>query len=457
MASLLAAQPLDLGARRELFVDHHLIERMQEVELRLAAPVDAGAVLALDRPWEGAFSAYFTVLRDGNRFRLYYRGVPKSGKDGRTEEVTCTAESENGVHWTRPELDIHLVNGARTNIILAGEAPFSHNFSPFIDTRTGAPAAERYKALAGLASSGLVAFVSSDGYRWRKLRDTPVIPTPQRTAFDSQNVAFWSEAEQCYVSYFRTWHAAGGTGYRWISRATSKDFLTWSEPQEMSFGDAPPEHLYTNQTAPYFRAPHIYVAIAARFFPGKQVLTEEQARAVNVDPRYFKDCSDAVLLTTRGGGRYGRTFMEGFLRPGTGWENWVSRSNYPALNVVQTGPAEMSLYVARNYGQPSIHLRRYTLRLDGFASAHAGYAGGELVTRPVAAHGAKLELNYATSAAGYIRVQALDAAGKVLAETGELVGDEIAHQVEWAARAPGSVRLRFRLKDADLYSFQFRE
>ena len=460
---LLAAQDLDLGSRRELFVDRYLIERMQGVELRLGTPVDAGAVLALDKPWEGAFSAYFTVLRDGGSFRLYYRGVPKAGGDGRSEEVACTAESKDGIRWSRPELDLYPRDGARTNIVLAGNAPLSHNFSPFIDTRPGVPARERYKALAGIASSGLVAFASEDGYRWRKLRDTAVIPAPQKSALDSQNVAFWSEAEQCYVSYFRTWHPVAGTGYRWISRATSKDFLAWSEPREMTFGDAPPEHLYTNQTAPYFRAPHIYVAIAARFFPGKQVLTEEQARAVRVDPQYFKDCSDAVLLTSRGGSRYDRIFLEGFLRPGTGWENWVSRSNYPALNVVQTGPAEMSLYVARNYGQPTIHLRRYVLRLDGFASVHAGYAGGEFTTRPLRFRGSKLELNFATSAAGSVRVEILDTGGAVLAESVEMAGDEIAHEVAWKAGASVGgltdrpVRVRCMLKDADLYALRFHD
>ena len=30
---------------------------------------------------------------------------------------------------------------------------------------------------------------------------------------------------------------------RWITRATSDDFLRWSAPQEMSFGDAPPDAL----------------------------------------------------------------------------------------------------------------------------------------------------------------------------------------------------------------------
>ena len=99
----------------------------------------------------------------------------------------------------------------------------------------------------------------------------------------------------------------------------------------------PPEHLYTHQTSPYFRAPHIYVAIGARFMPRRQILTDEQAKELNVDPDYFKDCSDAIFMTTRGGDVYDRTFMEAFIRPGIGFDNWVSRSNYPALNVVQTG------------------------------------------------------------------------------------------------------------------------
>src|SRR5205807_9996097 len=150
-----------------------------------------------------------------------------------------------------------------------------------------------------------------------------------------------SEHEGCYVCCFRVCEK----GVRRIARTTSKDFVTWSGPVLMGYGDRPVEHLYTNQTSPYFRAPHRYVGIAARFFPGRQVLNAEQAKAINVDPGYFKDCSDGVLLTTRGGDHYDRTFMEGFLNPGIGLENWVSRTNYPALNVVQTGPSEMSFYV----------------------------------------------------------------------------------------------------------------
>ena len=454
---------LDIGSRRELFVDGFLIDRLTGgAAQRLGAPVDAGPVLALDRPWEGRFSGYATVIRESARkFHLYYRGVPTAGQDGRSEEVTCYAASEDGVHFTRPALD-----SSGRNVILADSPPLQHNFCPFLDTRpTGVAEGQRFKALAGTRKSGLVAFASADGVKWRKMRDEPVMT---EGAFDSQNLAFWSASEGRYVSYFRTFKKIGGVGYRWVSRATSEDFLAWSAPVEMTFGDAPPEHLYTNQTSPYYRAPHIYVALCARFVPGRQVLSEEEARAVNVDPGYYKDCSDAVLLSSRGGTAYDRTFLDAFLRPGLGLENWVSRSNYPALNIVETGAAEMSFYVIRNYGQPSNYLRRYTLRPDGFASIHAPYGGGELLTRPLRFAGSQLMLNFSTSAPGGIRVEIQSAAtgapmpGFALADSVESIGDQLDRAVAWktmgkdVSRLAGqTVRLRVVMMDADLYSLRF--
>ncbi len=120
-----------------------------------------------------------------------------------------------------------------------------------------------------------------------------------------------------YVCFFRTWK----DGVRWITRATSPDFRDWSEPvdmMDMSFGDAPNEHLYTNQTRPYFRAPHIYIATPARFNQGRWALTPEQERAIGLDSpdNYDGAPSDAVFMTRRGGDVYDRTFLESFIRPG---------------------------------------------------------------------------------------------------------------------------------------------
>jgi hypothetical protein len=450
-----------LGSRREVLVDHHLIERLNGVSLALERPRDEGVAVRLDEPWEGPFCGYATVIRDGPLFRLYYRGLPSAGADGSNMETTCVAESDDGVHWSKPKLGLFAVKGSTANnVILAGMAPFSHNFCPMLDSQPGVAAAERYKALAGTSRTGLFAFVSEDGLRWRKLGEKAVITD---SAFDSQNVPFWSTHEQRYCCYFRVFK----DGFRRIARTNSTNFLNWSEPELMGYGDHPVEHLYTNQTSPYFRAPQIYVSIAARFMPGRQVVTEDQARTIRVDPNYYKDCSDAILMTTRGGNQYERTFMEGFLIPGIGLENWVSRTNYPALNVVQTGPSEMSFFVNQNYGQPTSHLRRYSLRLDGFASATAPYQGGELVTKPLSFAGKTLSINFATSAAGSVLVEIQDQDGKPLpgfseADAMESIGNEIDRAVRWKAggelsRLAGRpVRLRFVMRDARLFAFQFR-
>jgi hypothetical protein len=467
LASDNAAQPpvADIGARLELFVDRQLVESTRGVTLELQRPVAAEKVLAFDQPWEGAFAGYCTVIKDGAVYRLYYRGLPMAKADGSESETTCYAESRDGINWTKPALGLFEVMGTRqNNVILAGSAPLSHNFSPLLDARPGVLAAERFKALAGTKRSGLFAFVSADGIRWRKFSEQPVITQGD---FDSQNLAFWSESEGQYVCYLRVFKRIDGKGVRWVARATSNDFLHWSDPVEMSFGDAPPEHLYTNQTHPYFRAPHIYLGIAARFIPGRQVLSEAQARAINVDPGYFKDVSDSVLISSRGGTRYDRTFPEAFIKPEIGLENWTSRTNYPALNIVPTGASKMSLYVQKNYGQPTHHLQRYTLRTDGLVAARAPYAGGELITKPLKFAGKKLWLNFATSAAGGVRVEIQDAAGHplpgfALADAVEQIGNEIERAVAWragedvSALAGQTVRLRFVMKDAELFSWRFR-
>ena len=130
-------------------------------------------------------------------------------------------------------------------------------------------------------------------------------------------------------------------------------------------------------------------------------------------------------------------------------------------------PNELSFYATEDYwhGKGSA-LRRYTLRLDGFVSVNAGAEGGELITKPIKFSGTQLSLNLATSASGSVRVEFQDLSGKPipgfsLKDCPEIFGDTHNRTVNWK---PGAnlgklagkpVRLRFVLKDADLYSFRF--
>lgn len=464
---------IDIASRLEFFADHFLVDRMAGCRLQLQQPRLAGVAVPFNQPWEGRFAACITTIKDGGLYRMYYRGLPTDKADGCAAECTCYAESADGVNWTKPELTLFNYAGhERNNIVIYNQPPASHNFSPFLDTRPGVPEGERLKAVAGIHEPGIYAYASGDGLRWRRLGDGPVLRS-KSFAFDSHNVAFWSEHEGKYAFYFRTWHGFkdwSSPGYRWVSRSTSDDFIHWSEPVEMEVegrAELPHEHLYTQGTHPYFRAPHLYVSLAARFMDQKRVLTDDDAERLGVAKGYYNDCSDCVLMISRGGSVYDRTFMESFVRPGPGLQNWVSRTNYAGLGVVPTGDGEMSFYAHRDYAQASCHAARYTLRTDGFASVNAPFTGGEMVTHPLTFTGGELLLNFATSAAGEVRVEFQDEAGKPLpgfaiGDSVPIVGDQIERAVVWAgstsvAKLAGKpVRVRFVMRDADLFSMRFK-
>ena len=67
---------IDIGTRRELFVDRFLIETLNGVRQVMHRPRREEKALVFDKPWEGGFSGYPTVLKDGKRYLLYYRGAP---------------------------------------------------------------------------------------------------------------------------------------------------------------------------------------------------------------------------------------------------------------------------------------------------------------------------------------------------------------------------------------------
>lgn len=475
---------LNIGARRELFVDHLLIARLENARLVLREPVSGGVAISLDRPWEGPANYGDSVLRHGGRYLLYYRAM--TVEKGDDSGVMCVATSDDGVTWTKPALGLAERAGRRdTNLIADETGNALARLVPWLDTRPGVPENERIKALHSEPLSGekhtafadpagpkrLVFWVSADGFTFRKLTPQPELVSHLRNCFDGGNTMFWSEVEGQYALYYRWYDGEWGQGRRTMARTTSKDFLHWSESVPMTYGDTPREQFYTNNTEPYFRAPHLYVAPAARFMEGRRAVTDAQVKAIGLKSShghtYDQDCSDGVLLTSRAGStRYDRAFMEAFVRPGPGAGNWVSRTNYPLTGIFPYGPDRMMFWVNRRYMQESWHIERLLLRLDGFASVNAPWAGGELLTHPFTFEGSELEINYRTSAAGSIRVGILDAEGKpipgyTLDDSSEIIGDEIARVVAWkqgadARRLAGQpVRLRFVMKDADLFALRF--
>lgn len=482
-----AEDPIDIGSRRELFVDDHLIEKIEGARRQLHHPVARDIAIKHDAAWEGAGSGYHSVIHDGDLYRMYYRGSKLGVENGRLKlgrEVYCYAESRDGITFTKPELGLHEYEGSKkNNIIWTGVG--THNFAPFLDSRKDCPPESRFKALGGLPSQGgLFAFHSADGIRWSLMAEKPVVT---KGAFDSQNLAFWDATAGVYRAYFRTFTKGVTTakvwkpaGFRAIRTATSKDFLKWENYADLTYKDSPVEHLYTNQVAPYFRAPHILIGLPTRYVergwsPSMRALPElkrrEQRAAGHL--RYGTALTEALLMASRNGVHFER-WNEGFLRPGPQRpDTWLYGHQYVAWHAVETksslqGAAnEMSFYASEgSWHGAGNSIRRYTMRLDGFVSINAEWNGGRLLTKPIVFDGSALELNFATSAAGSIRVEIQDAKGQALKGFGmgdcpEVFGDAIDRPVVWkdagdlSEIAGKPVRLLIELKDADLYSLRF--
>ena len=236
-----------------------------------------------------------------------------------------------------------------------------------------------------------------------------------------------------------------------MAYSQSDDFIHWSEPVLIDFGDSPMEHLYFNTALPYFRAPHLYLGFPMRlvYRPGSE-----------------SDQSETVFLFSRDGKHFSRRYMEAFLRPGLEERNWQPHSNMMAWGILPTSEAEMSMYYTDS-GPPTKHLRRLILRTDGFVSIRAPYAGGELTTRPILFSGNRLIINASTIADGSIGVEIQDVDGNVLEgyslnECEEFVGDRITHKMSWTGGSDLNqwvgkpVRLRIVMQDCDLYSIRFQ-
>ena len=475
-----AADAVDIGLRRELFVDDYLIDKTRDVQRMLNRPTPREVAIVHDEPWEGAASYYHSVFQDGDIYRMYYRGCNWNSVKKKVHENICYAQSKDGIHWTKPDLGLIPLGGSKHNNLLwsrGGPVKFpadiwrslgsgAVNFSAFKDTNPACAADAKYKALGGDPFVGMYAFKSADGIRWSMLAEKAVIPPGGfQSKFDSQSTMFWDPLRGCYVSFHKACSKSPkGKWIRDLITCTSKDFVHWSEPARLKYPGAPIEHLYTNQIMPYPRAPHIYVGFPKRFMPSRKPVGTAAEPGV----------SDVVFMSSRDGVHFNR-WGEAFIRPGPQIERWIHRNNFMAWGIVTTksalagSPDELSFYSVEGSGEGDNNkMRRYTLRQDGFVSVRAPLSGGELLTKPLIFEGDRLAINFSTSAAGSIRVEIQDARGKPLpgfslSDSTELLGDQIDQVVSWKGGsdvgklAGKTVRLRFFIKDADLYAIQFQK
>lgn len=454
--------PIDLGSRRELFVDSFLIDHLEGAAQRLHAPERRGYVLEVKPPYENSCTACYNLVDDGDGgLLLYYRGFYPIGVDQSDyhDEQTCNvALSYDGVHFHRPHLDLFPstddASGVAPNTIWQGYE--AHNFCVFIDRNPAAAPGTRFKAVGGSGKNRLFGFQSADGIHWQRQHDEPLAV---EGAFDSVNVPMWDANAGCYRLFSRFFYEQDGVRIRAIQSCTSDDFVHWTKPEPHRYADGVPlEQFYTNATVACPGAEHLLLSFPMRFLPERTLDTEGMDYP-------GEGVSDAVFMSSRDGVHWDRTFRHAWLRPGREQRNWTHRNQTTAVGIINTGDGEWSMYISEHYGWNDNRLRRVTVRPWGFASLHADLSG-QALTKPLKFSGNELLLNYATSAAGSVRVELQRADGTpipgfTLDEAVPAFGDQIETAARWASGSDVSslqgqaVRLRFVLADADLFSLRF--
>lgn len=470
-----SAQVINIEDRVELFADDFLVEKTEgDVRRVLQKPEPKEVVFTADKPWESSPPkhgglAYTTIFQDGDLYRMYYRGnTSKSGPDGAetkgSNEVFCYAESRDGIHWERPELGLVEWEGNKNNnIFWAPQDSSKHNFSPFKDANPEAETDSRYKAIGQKRSPR--AYRSKDAIHWDLVEDKGLV---KLGTFDSHNIAFWDGFRQEYRMYWRHNPLAEGGGIhdRAIRTAFSKDFKVWEGEQNLQYPSSPEPQkweetaqLYTSAIQPYFRAPQIFVG-----FPTRMLITPV-ARAQGK----ISESTYPLFMMSRDGVRFTR-WDEPVIPQDAPQDRTANRSNYMAWGMLQLPGSddEISVYAAENTrGATAPRLRRFVYRLDGFVALEAGAKGGEVITKALLFAGEVLKLNYRAREGGELKVEIQDEEGAPLEgfrleDCQPLKGDGTREIVRWkggdnlsGAPSQESVRLRFVMRNIELYSMQF--
>lgn len=482
----------NIGNRREVCWDEYLWDKSENITVKMHHPEYRGVVLKCDQLWEGSNCCYFQIIRDGNVYRLYYRGWDKrmswDGQPiGNNYLYWCCAESRDGKKFQRLPLGIVDIPGHPENNVFFPES--LDNLHVYKDTNPACPEDEKYKALIGVTES------EKQELRYWKSRDG-IHFTFERVlvddgAYDSMNVTFWDPHRECYYLYYRGVHGENTKDGKWTSAIgfhhnvgmirdvrvkTSKDFIHWSDAERILFDEKQEDYeLYTNQIQPYYRADHIYLGNPTRYCDrwkdevNFQYLPDKEARShiIKLVGREGTAMTDNILMTSRDGLHFRRT-DEAFMTPEMeDGHNWYYGDCYNALGMIETEndrpgmPNEISIYVGRNYKSKEIEFCRYAVRLDGFFSWNGNFAGGYVLTKPFVFEGDELKVNFATSALGYLKIWLCDENGVPIEgyESGKLFGNSVSRPVDFisdlAAISGKQVRMKVELKDADMYSFRF--
>ncbi|MBI2438806.1 MAG: hypothetical protein HYV36_08365 [Lentisphaerae bacterium] len=486
---------IDVGARKQLFIDAALIARQEGIALAMNPPRKADMVLLPETPIESQCVSQSRIVRMPDEWWMYYTAIPLGNfdydpakKDG-SGYMICLATSADGLTWKRKNVNLFTIQGSRNNNVVMPQVYGDILCDP--NRSDGHP----YWFLANLKEtsvwkegdglqfhSGLYLLKSKDGIHW-------VRHPGQALPFymDSNNECFYDGRLRKYVAYLRSWVPGKN---RCVSRLEFDDLLKlpWPhapfDPQRKRLmvntlideipvvmtaepGDPPGMDLYTACVLPYAEADNVYLAFPSRY----RHYDGYNSHGRDLRGRYENDgVLDVALAVSRDGIHWTR-FPQAYV--GLGILGQRDDANlYMGTGMIRHGdeiwqycatPSRRA-YLRQEGGAGGI--MRLVQRVDGFVSADAGPEGGELVTPLLRFAGSRLRLNIDCGAMGEAWVEIQDdhdrpIPGFTLAESVSVDRNGLAQEVWWtggpdvASLAGKPVRLWIKMRGAKLYAFQF--
>lgn len=496
---------INISNRRECFFDNFLIdEEKTTAEKRLHKPTRREVMMELNDPWEENHTAMFSTFFAEGKWHTYYCTENK-------DHLVCYAMSDDCIHWTKPNLGRVEYGGTKDNNILFDPALLAefdfvsfNNMSAFYDENPTCPPDEKYKMVAWWTGhASLVLLTSADPINFNKCR-----LITDDGAFDSQNRMFWSEEHKKYFCYYRDDHEAGkainlmdrsysdktanalfdpdtfalrepGAGtysfMRDIRVIESKDAVNWTQNTPITYNGGEFQ-LYHNCVLPYPRAPHIFVAFPLRYVERKgwsknyEELCgrEDRLRRMKQMARLGLAVTDSLFMTSRDGYDFTK-YDEAFIQPPA--ENpdafvYGDGSATPALveipSEIPGADNEYMIMVRESFrlttdSRPK--LVKYTIRLDGFVSLHAGGEERQIITKEFVYNGTELYANIQTSARGsaYFTLKSGDEEYTSVEIFGNSTDKRIRFEDDEAVKrlSGKSIVLEIKMYDCDIYSIKF--
>jgi len=476
------SRPLPLSPGPQLLLDDLLVEdrcRLTRI-LQHPAKYPGNPILIRDTAWEEDYQQINAVLRDDQlgRYRMWYSAVYRSrlatlrGKE--SYQAVAYAESDDGYQWRKPTFDLCPVGDhPQTNLLHWGRArPIFNPDSSDPKRRFLAAGLYYHDHPGGVRNDGVNVLHSADGLRWEMDSNWHLLDLHS----DTKNHLVYDPRHARWLLYCRpvainaSGRAGKGDYRRRISVMVSEDLREWTYPQTVFYPDerdAPDiDHcqvfhygshflmLYAAMDSPTTGRMHMRLASSPDGLRWTAFPTHEDFIPLGTDGVYDAGIVGAACQPVRQGNKlliYYNAANLGQAERRTSSQPWVGTGAVSAL------PA------------------------DRFVAQHAGDEEGWLLTRQFLLAGKTLRVNMAASANGSVQVEVVKQPPRTghtdyflaeharkgytyafddfgLDDCTSLTGNHVDAPVRWQGRDLSAlvgqpVYLRFRVQNADLYSF----